>query len=153
MARAFLRVVVTVVITIVLAIIGLGLFSLITGNDPVEAFTDNAPRSLFGMMGIALALWTLLLIIGAIAHRARRAGWRIGTHLISLAVAIVVNLAFFVVLAFTDFDGGGWGFLLLAIAAVSGVALFVAGTVAVLLVELAIVPSVPPVGEPSSALD
>lgn len=139
MARAFLRVVLTLVITIVLALIGLGIMSLITGNDAVEAFTDNAPRSLFGMTGIALGLWAVLLIIGAIAHRHRAVGWRIGTHLVSLVVAIFVNLAVFAVLAFTALDGGGWGFLILALAAVSGVALFVSGTVAVLLVELAIV--------------
>jgi len=138
MSRVAVRVVLTLVVTIVLAWIGLGIMSLVTGNDVVEAFTDNAPRSLFGMTGIALALWTVLLIIGAIAHRNRRVGWRIGTHLVSLAVAIIVNLAAFAVLAFTALDGGGWGFLILALAAVSGAVLFVSGVVAVLLVELAI---------------
>lgn len=139
MARVTLRIVLTLIITIALAWIGLGLMSLITGNDPVEAFTDNAPRSLFSLMGMALALWTVMLIIGAIAHRGRRAAWRIGTHTVSLAVAIVVNLAFYAVLAFTQFDGGGWGLLILAIAVASGAVLFVAGVIAALVVELLLV--------------
>ena len=153
MARAFLRVVLTLIITIALALIGLGIMSLVTGSDAVEAFVDNAPRSLFGMTGIALGLWALMLIIGAIAHRNRRAGWRIGTNIVSLVVAIVVNLAVFAVLAFTSLDGGGWGLLILAIAAASGAVLLATGVVAVLLVELAIVRSATPVAPAESVAD
>ncbi|WP_297601744.1 hypothetical protein [Microcella sp.] len=153
MARALLRVVATLIITIVLALIGLGIMSLISGSDATEAFTDSAPRSLFGMTGIALGLWALMLIIGAIAHRHRRAGWRIGTSIVSLVVAIAVNLAVFAVLAFTSLDGGGWGLLILAIAAVSGAVLLVTGVVAVLLVELAIVRSAAPVAPAETVAD
>ncbi|UYN85077.1 MAG: hypothetical protein KIT89_11445 [Microcella sp.] len=68
-------------------------------------------------------------------------------------VAIAVNLAVFAVLAFTSLDGGGWGLLILAIAAVSGAVLLVTGVVAVLLVELAIVRSAAPVAPAETVAD
>ena len=146
MARVTLRIVLTLLFTIVLAWGALGLLNFTAGTGNVSAFTDDAPRALFGLMGIALALWTVLLIIGAIVHRHRGVGWRIGTSMVSLVAAIVVNMAVFAVL-----DGGGWGLLILAIAAATGVVLLVSGVVAVLIVELAIVRSATPVAPAAPA--
>lgn len=131
-----LKVLLILVITIAIAWLGLALVSLFDANDPVAAFVDGAPRMLFGVMGIALALWALLVIIGAIVNRHRSARWRIATHLVTLIVSIGVNVLIFTVLAFAD--SGGWGLLLVGIALAAGIVVAVAGIIAVLLVELVI---------------
>ncbi len=137
--RIVLEVVGIIVIAIALAWLMLGVVSLFDTTDPVAAFFDGAPRMLFGTMAIALVLWAVMVLIGSIAHRYRAAAWRIGTHLVSLFVAILVNVLAFMVLAFADMSQGGWGLLLVGIALGVGLVLGVAGTVAVLVVELAIV--------------
>jgi len=136
--RVTLEVVLILVITVALSWLLLGLVSLVDSTDPVAAFVDGAPRMLFGVAAIALALWTIMVIIGSIAHRNRRVGWRIATHLVSLFVAILVNVIVFVVLAFADSSTGGWGLLLAGIAIGVGLVVGVAGIVAVLLVDLVI---------------
>lgn len=136
--RVTLEVVLIIVITIALAWLLLGLVSLIDSTDPLAAFVDGAPRLLFGVTAIALVLWSVMVIIGAIAHRNRGAGWRIATHLVSLFVAILINVIVFVVLAFANANEGGWGLLLAGIALGAGLVLGLAGVVAVLLVELVI---------------
>jgi len=134
--RITLEVLLTLVITVLLAWLGLALLALVDASDPVAAFVDDAPRMLFGLMGPALAVWALLLVIGSIAHRRRRVGWRIATNLVSLAAVIVVTIVVLIVMAFAT--EGGWGLLLAGIALAAGVALMVAGVIAVLVVELAI---------------
>lgn len=135
--RITLEVLLILVITIGIAWIGLAIVSLFDSGDPVAAFFDGAPRILFGLMGIGLVLWTILLVIGSIVNRHRRAGRRIATHLVSLTVSIVVTVLIFVALAFAD--SGGWGMLLVGITVVAGLILGVAGTTAVFIVELRIV--------------
>lgn len=139
--RVTLEVVLILVITVALAWVLLGLVSLVDSTDPLAAFVDSAPRMLFGVTAIALVLWTAMVIIGAIAHRNRRAGWRIATHLVSLFVAILINVVVFVVLAFANSNEGGWGLLLAGIALGVGLVVGVSGVVAVLLVELVILRS------------
>ncbi len=136
--RITLEVVLILAITVALSWLLLGLVSLVDSTDPVAAFVDGAPRMLFGVTAIALVLWTIMLIIGAIAHRNRRVGWRIATHLVSLFVALLINVIVFVVLAFVNTNEGGWGLLLAGIALGVGLVVGVAGIVAVLLVELVI---------------
>lgn len=135
--RIALEVVLILAITIALAWLLLGILSLFDYSARA-AFTDGAPRLLFGVMAIALVPWTVMLIIGSIANRNRRARWRIVTHLVSLFVAILINVLVFVGLAFVNSNEGGWGLLLAGIALGVGLVVFIAGTVAVLLVELAI---------------
>jgi hypothetical protein len=136
--RITLEVGLILVITIVLAWILLGTVSLFDSADPLAAFTDSAPRLLFGVTAIALVLWAVMLVIGAIAHRNRRVGWRILTHLVSLFVALLVNVLVFTGLALVNSNEGGWGLLLVGIAVGVGLAVGIAGTVAVLVVERAI---------------
>jgi hypothetical protein len=139
MARRIVsEVVLILAITIALAWLLLGIVSLFDTPDPLAAFTDGAPRLLFGVTAIALVGWTIMLIIGSIANRNRRSGWRILTHLVSLFVALLINVLVFAGLAFVNSNEGGWGLLLAGIAIAVGLAVGVAGTVAVLVVELAI---------------
>ena len=155
--RIVLEIVLIIGITITLAWLALGAFALTDSADPIGTLVDQTPRVLFGLLGIALALWTVLVIIGAIVHRRRGAGWRIATHLVSLLVALVVNVGLLTALtAATGGDGGGWGMLVVAIAVGASAVLAIAGTVAVLLVELVILrprkpaePASMPVSDPA----
>ncbi len=138
--RIVLEIVLIIGITITLAWLVLGVLALTDSDDPVGTLVDQTPRVLFGLLGIALGLWTVLVIIGAIVQRRRRVGWRIATHVVSLLVALVVNTGMLTVLTVATGGGqdGGWGMLVVAIAVGAGVVLLVSGTVAVLLVELVI---------------
>jgi len=144
--RVVLEVVLIVVLTILLAWAVLGAFALTDSADPVGTVVDQTPRVLFGLLGIALGLWTLLLIIGSIVHRRRAAGWRIATHLVSLLVALVVNVGGLALLTVATGGGGsdGWGMLVVAIGVASGAVLLGAGLVVVLVVELLILPAAAP---------
>ena len=151
--RIVLEIVLIIVITIALAWLVLGGLALIDSADPVGAFVDRTPRVLFGLLGIALGLWTVLVIIGAIVQRRRPVGWRIATHLVALLVALVVNLGLLTLLSVATGGGqdGGWGMLVLAIAVGAAAVLAVPSTVAVLLVELVILrPTVVTVSEKPS---
>ena len=117
----------------------LALFALTDSVDPVGTLVDQVPRVLFGLLGLAWGLWLIMLIIGAIAHRYRGVGWRIGTHIVSLAVALIINVLVVSVASFIGAGGSDWELLIVGIlVAVSGV-LFFSGVVAVLVVELLIV--------------
>jgi hypothetical protein len=139
--RIVLEVVLIIVITIALAWLVLAAFALTDSADPVGTLVEQAPRVLFGLLGIALGLWTALVVIGAIVQRRRAVGWRIGTHLVSLIAALVVNVGVLtiVTVASGGVSGEDWGMLVVGIAVASGAVLFVSGTLATLLVELVIV--------------
>ncbi len=153
--RIVLEIVLIIGITIALAWLVVGAFALTDSADPVGTLADQTPRVLFGLLGIALGLWTVLVIIGAIVQRRRRVGWRVATHLISLLAAIAVNIGLLSVVAVATGggQGGDWGMLVVAIAVAAGGALLVAGTVAVLLVELVIVRPKKPTEPVSAASD
>jgi hypothetical protein len=138
--RIVLEIVLIIGLTIALAWLVLGVLALTDSADPVGTLVDQTPRVLFGLLGIALAVWTLLVIIGAIVLRRRRAAWRIAAHLVSLLVALVINIGLLTVLtvATDGGQGGGWGMLVVAIAVGAGGVLAIAGITAVLLVELVI---------------
>lgn len=153
--RIVLEVVLILVLTILLAWTVLAGLALGDSADPVGTVVDQTPRVLFGLLGIALALWTLLLIIGAIVHRRRAAGWRIASHLVSLLVALVVNVGGLALLTAATGGGGseGWGMLVVTIGVASGAVLLGAGLVVVLVVELLILPAaapLPPTVSPSA---
>jgi len=137
--RVALDVVLILVITVAVTWLLLGFVTLFDYSpDPVAAFTDGAPRLLFGAIAIALVLWSIMVIIGAIAHRDRGTGLRIATHLLSLFVAILGNVMVYVVMAFANSNEGGWSFVLAGIALGAGLVFGISGVVAVLLVELVI---------------
>lgn len=138
--RIALEIALIVGITVAIAWLILGFFSLTEAADPVSAFADQAPRVLVGMLGIALALFAVLVCVGAIAWRRRSARSRVVSHVISLVVAIGVNVALLALVTVAASGGGGdsWGMLVLAIAGAAGVTLLVAGVTAILLVNLVI---------------
>lgn len=136
--RVALEVLLTLVVTVLLAWGVLGLFALTDSADPVGTFLDQVPRILFGLTGIALGLWAVMLVIGSIAHRYRAVGWRIGTHIVSLLVALIVNVGVLTIVTVASSGGGGWELLLVGIAVGAGAVLLLCGVVAVLVVELAI---------------
>ncbi len=150
--RIVLEIVLIIGITIALAWLALGAFALTDSADPIGTLVDQTPRVLFGLLGIALALWTVLVIIGAIVQRRRRVGWRIATHVVSLIAALVVNIGLLAVLTVATGGGqdGGWEMLVVAIALGAGGLLLVAGTVSVVVVELLILRPKRP-AEPASA--
>ncbi len=138
--RIALEIVLIIVITIVLAWLLLAIFALADSADPMGTLVDQTPRVLFGGLGVAIALWTLLVIIGSIVQRNRRVGWRIATHIISLIAALIVNIGVLTVVAVASGGASGedWGLIVVIIAVAAGGVLLVAGTVSVLLVELVI---------------
>jgi hypothetical protein len=138
-ARVILEIVLILVVTVMIAWAALAAFTAIESGDLLGAVLDGAPRALFGLMGLALGLWAIMVAIGAIAHRRRGAGWRILTHLVSLTIAIVVNLGVYVLIALLDTSAGGWGFLIVAIAAGVGIVVGAAGTIAVVVVDLGVI--------------
>lgn len=152
--RIVLEVVLILVLTILLAWTVLAGLALGDSADPVGTVVDQTPRVLFGLLGIALGLWTLLLIIGAIVHRRRAAGWRIATHLVSLLVAVGLNVGGLALLTAATGGGGsdGWGMLVVAIGVASGAVLLGAGLVVVLVVELLILPAAAPLPAVSAAV-
>ncbi|MDX2026065.1 hypothetical protein [Microcella sp.] len=136
--RIALEIVLIVGLTVALAWIILGVFSVAGAADPVSAFVDQTPRVLFGVLGIALGLFAVGVVIGAIAQRRRTPRARIVSHAVSLVVALTINVALLALVTVAASGGGGdsWGMLVLAIAGAAGAALLVAGLTAILLVEL-----------------
>lgn len=123
-------------LTLVLALVGL---SIVTGGDAAAPgdIVPNGARFLFGATGIAIGLWTLLLIAGSIALRHRPVGVRIGVHLLSAAIAVGANTGLLALVAGPA--GDGWSDLIIAIALGAGAVLLVAAIVGVLVTELLIV--------------
>ncbi|MEN9619869.1 MAG: hypothetical protein RL499_62 [Actinomycetota bacterium] len=138
--RVVLEIVLILAITVGVAWLILGVFGLADSVDPVATLVDQTPRVLFGLLGIGLALFALFVTIGSISLRRRSRRARIVSHIVSLILAIVINVAALAVVTVAANGGGGdsWGMLVLAIAGAAAAALAVAGFVAILLVELLI---------------
>ena len=140
--RVVLEIVLTLGIAVALAWLILGVLSLPDSVDPLGALFDQAPRVLFGLLGIGLGIWAILVTIGAIVLRRRAPRARIASHLVSLVIALVINVALLALVSIAANGGGGgagsWGMLVVAIAGAAGAALLIAGIAAVLLVNLVI---------------
>ncbi|GAA1687727.1 hypothetical protein GCM10009792_04390 [Microcella alkalica] len=123
-------------ITIVLALVGL---SIVTAGDATTPgdIVPNAARFLFGATGIAIGLWMLLLIAGAVVLRHRPVGVRIGVHLLSAVIAVGLNTGLLALVAGPA--DSGWSGLIIAIALGAGAVLLIAVIIAVLVTELLIV--------------
>lgn len=138
--RTLLEVVLVLATTIALSWLIIGSLSLIDSADPLAAFFDQTPRILFGLLGIALGLWVILLIIGSIAHRRRQVSWRIATHIVSLAASLAITIGLVALLAMAAGGGAdGWGTLVVLIGLGAGGVVLVSGSVAVVAVELFLV--------------
>ena len=133
--RVTLEVVAVFAMTLLLGFLILGVFALTGSVDPVGAFLDQVPRVLFGLLGIGLGFWLIMLVIGAIVQRYRGPGWRIGTHLASVVVAMIVNAA--VIAVITASVGGE--LLVAAIALAAGMAVIAASVPATLITELLVI--------------
>lgn len=151
--RIALEIVLIVGITVAVAWLILGLVSLADATDSASAFFDQTPRVLFGVLGIALGLFAIFVTIGAIAWRRRGGRIRIVSHVISLVLAIAVNVALLALVTMAASGGGAdsWGMLVLAIAGAAGAALLIAGLTAILLVELVILRPKPARSAPAGA--
>lgn len=138
--RVVLEIVLTIGIAIAIAWLILGVLALADSADPLGTLVDQTPRVLFGLLGIGLGVWAILVTIGAIVLRRRAPGVRIASHLVSLVIALVINVALLAIVSIATSGGGAdsWGMLVVAIAGAAGVALLIAGIAAVLLVNLAI---------------
>jgi hypothetical protein len=138
--RVVLEIVLIVAITVGVAWLILGVIGLADSVDPVATLVDQTPRVLFGLLGIGLALFALFVTIGSISLRRRSRRARIVSHIVSLILAIIINVALIAIVTVAANGGGGdsWGMLVLAIAGAAAAALAVAGFVAILLVELLI---------------
>ena len=136
--RVALEVLLTLLVTILLAWGVFGVFALSDSGDPVGTLLDQVPRVLFGLMGIGLALWAIMLAIGSVAHRYRAVGWRIGTHVLSLVVSLVLNVVVLTVVTAASSGADGGELLVIGIAVAAGAVLLFCGVTAVLVVELAV---------------
>lgn len=133
--RVSIEVAAILVLTILIAFVGV---MLLTGLQSLssEPLPVTALRILFGATGLAIALWTVLLIAGSIVLRRRPVGVRIGVHILSAGVAVIANTA---VLALLTLGSDGWGGLIVAISLGAGFALLVAAAIAVVVVERVVV--------------
>ncbi len=151
--RIALEIVLIVGITVALAWLILGVISLAEAVDPLAAFVDQAPRLLFGLLGIAIGLFVVFVTIGSIVLRRRPRRARIVAHLVALVIAIVINVALLTIVTVAVNGGGAdsWGMLVLVIAGAASVTLLVAGVTAILLVNLVILRPKPAQSAPAGA--
>lgn len=63
----------------------------------------------FGFAGPALAIWTVLVTLGATLQRRRGSWWRIGAHVVSAIIAGIANVA--VVVAIGEASNAQGGFV------------------------------------------
>jgi hypothetical protein len=129
-ARAFLEIGITFVIALVLLFVLAGTVRLADGAALSTAFLDDGPRLIAGTLALALPLWAILLVIGALLTRRGSRRRKLGIHFASIGIAGVLNIVFFAVIGAAS---GGWGFLILAVA-IGGTLLFLISAAIALLV-------------------
>lgn len=126
------RVVAVSVLQFVLALVlGWLLGSLLQwglGSEPGDAFGIESLSLLFGFAGIALAVWAVLLIVGAV--RRKGLGWGVGGSILAALIAAVANLMGMIVILFAM---GGAAIFGVGIAIEAGVVFFVAAVLGTLI--------------------
>jgi hypothetical protein len=133
--RAFAETFVAIVLGLLLSVIGAGILQLFNGSGLPTAFLDTGPRLILGALWPALILWSLLLLIGNLRNRARDAGWKVLTNLIStLVVALLASGAWL----YISTVPGGFGMLVFGIALVASVVFLIGAAVAILVTHLLI---------------
>ncbi|MBK5238224.1 MAG: hypothetical protein JJE28_03820 [Actinomycetales bacterium] len=118
--------------TLVLAYAVLGGIALLNSSNALETFVDQVPRVLFGLLGVGLALWAVIVVVGAIVSRRRAAGWHILTHLTGIVVAMIVNAAVLMIVAALS----GGELLLAGIAAAAGFVVVLCSVPVILITKL-----------------
>jgi hypothetical protein len=122
-----------IALTIILSLLLSGLFTMLLGAPPLDAFFREGPQLLILGMGVGFVVWIVLLIIGMVRNRNRAGGWRVGTSVVSAIVAAFINL---VVVAVIGFTGGGWSAFIIVFAIEAGFAFLIASIAAALIVHL-----------------
>ena len=91
-------------------------FTVVLGEQPSEAFFDQAVRMVLIFVDIGIITWAVLLIVGDI--RGRGIGWGIGGSLAAAVVGIVVNLIWIFILSLIN---GGADIFAIALGVQAGV--------------------------------
>jgi len=131
MSRVVLRLVLDVVLTVAVALLLLTGWQWFVSGSPAEAFGEGV-RVLFNFMDVGLAVWAILLIVGAVRGRSRAGGPGAGRTWLFLLIGAVVNL---IVVTVVGFVQGGWALLLIVFAIEAGLAALIAGAVVIPLVH------------------
>ena len=114
-----MSVVLRLLVAIAVALLLLGLWLSLLGGDLVAGFAEGA-RRLFLFTDIALVVWLVLLVVGAVRR------WASGHVVLTALVAAVLNLLTVIVVGFVQGGAAPWAFMLFA---VEGGVAFVAGAV------------------------
>jgi peptidoglycan/LPS O-acetylase OafA/YrhL len=129
-----MRVVARLVIAVAIALALLTLWQWVLAGDLAAAFGE-AVRLLFFFMDVGLAVWLILLIVGAVR------GWGRGTVVLTALIGVAANFATVIVVGFIQSGAAPWAFMLFALEA--GAAFLVGAVVAALVVKSQR-PSAPP---------
>ena len=136
MSRVILTIVLQLVLAILLTLVLSGVWFLLLGESPAEAFLDQGFRLLFTFMDVGLVAWLLLLILGGV--RRRGLGWGIGGSILAAFIATVVNLIVVVIVAFVQ---GGANIFYIALGLEAGMLFLIAAVIAVPIVHRLVKPT------------
>lgn len=140
----------TVLVFALLVLVVYGAFAQLEFAELVSV----VPEFVFGFAGPGLALWAVLVALGATLLRRRGPWWRIGAHVLSAFIAGIANVA--IVAAIGEAMDAQGGFV--AALGLLGSALFVplamlAAPIVVLLLDRGRVAAAPPVSPTSDPAD
>ena len=121
-----MRVVLRLALAIAIALALLTLWQLLLTGDLAAAFGE-AVRLLFFFMDVGLAVWLILLIVGAVR------GWGRGAVVLAAFLGVVANFVTVIVVGFIQSGAAPWEFMLFAVEA--GAAFLVGAVVAALVVK------------------
>ncbi len=121
-----MRVVARLAIAIAVSLVLLTLWQWLLAGDLGSGFGEAA-RLLFFFMDVGLAVWLLLLIVGAVRR------WGRGLAFLSALIGVAVNLVTVIIVGFIQAGAAPWAFMLFAVEA--GAAFLVGAAVAVLVVK------------------
>lgn len=93
---------------LVLAVLVLVVYGVLAELEPGELL-GVVPEFVFGFAGPALAIWAVLVALGATLLRHRGPWWRIGAHALSAIVAGIANVP--IVVAFGEAADAQGGFV------------------------------------------
>jgi hypothetical protein len=121
-----MRVVARLALAIAVALALLTLWQWLLTADLGAAFGE-AVRLLFFFMDVGLAVWLILLIVGAVR------GWGRGSVVLTALIGVVANFVTVIVVGFIQSGAAPWAFMLFALEA--GAAFLVGAVVAALVVK------------------
>ncbi len=121
-----MRVVARLATAIAVSLVLLTLWQWLLAGDLGSGFGE-AVRLLFFFMDVGLAVWLILLIVGAVRR------WGRGLAFLSALIGVAVNLITVIIVGFIQAGAAPWAFMLFAVEA--GAAFLVGAAVAVLVVK------------------